>query len=295
MGASLEKLPVGVMLMAVIIGCGVGPVNWRMGHGNRVVNPAHSLGIPRGYPSRWRFYLIVLPAARLGGGFTAGGTRDRKFAGVFETGLGDTGESLPLPAIIVWLPPTRDVWLPPTRGAAQFSVRDAKKLRIPGKSGHLSVEPGAFCHFLSALCPVLSQECPGFIWFCHLWKAGKQARRVWVRKFSLCHFVPFLPGMRLRRETSGQPTPERYKYGRDYDRDMVAGSYRGWKGASVSAVTFQFLIPVLNPGSSDVWVLPLQKRETLLRAGYRRGEYDAGYTQSGRVSPGRNTVHSPPR
>ena len=138
-------------------------------------------------------------------------------------------------AIIVWLPPTRDVWLPPTRGAAQFSVGEAKKLRIPDKSGHLSVEPGVFCHFLSALCPVLAEECPGFGRFCHPWKAGKQARRFWVREFSLCHFVPFLPGVRLRRETLGQPTPERY----EYDRDMVAGSYRGWKGASVSAVTFQ--------------------------------------------------------
>ena len=49
----------------------------------------------------------------------------------------------------------------------------------------------------------------------------------------LCHFVPFLPEVRLRRETSGQPTPERYKYDRDYDRDMVAGRCRSWKGASV--------------------------------------------------------------
>ena len=106
-----------------------------------------------------------------------------KFAGVFETGLGDTGESLPLPAIIVWLPPTRD--------AAQFPVREAEKLEIPDKSGHLSVEPEGFCHFLSGLCLVLSQECPGFVRFCHPGKAEKQARRFWVRKFFRCHFVSF--------------------------------------------------------------------------------------------------------
>ena len=122
-----------------------------------------------------------------------------KFAGVFETGLGDTGESLPLPAIIVWLPPTRD--------AAQFPVREAEKLEIPDKSGHLSVEPEGFCHFLSGLCLVLSQECPGFVRFCHPGKAEKQARRFWVRKFFRCHFVSFLPGARLRRETSGQASP----------------------------------------------------------------------------------------
>ena len=66
---------------------------------------------------------------------------------------------MPLPAIIVWLPPARD--------ATQFLVGEAKKLRISDKNGHLSVEPGAFCHFLSGLWPVLSQECPGFVGFCH--------------------------------------------------------------------------------------------------------------------------------
>ena len=68
---------------------------------------------------------------------------------------------------------------------------DREKARKPDKSGHLSVEPGAFCHFLSGLCPVLSEECLGFVRFCHPWNAGESARRVWVRKFFRSHFVPF--------------------------------------------------------------------------------------------------------
>ena len=66
------------------------------------------------------------PAASLGGGFTAEGTRGRKFAGVFETGLGDTGESLVI-------------------DPAQFWVGEGETLRISDKSGHLSVGAEDFC------------------------------------------------------------------------------------------------------------------------------------------------------
>ena len=132
-----------------------------------------------------------------------------KFAGGFETRLGENEELLVI-------------------DAAQFSVGEAKRLEIPDKSGHLghlSVEPGMFCPLLSGQCPVLSQECPGFVRFCHPWKAGKQVRRFWLRKFSRSHFAPFCREYGRSGTLQGSSLPG--------NRIMIAGIHRSWKGASV--------------------------------------------------------------
>ena len=107
--------------------------------------------------------------------------------------------------------------------------------------------------------------------------------------FSRSHFVPFLPGARLRRETSGQPTAKRYKY----DRNMVAGRHRSWKEASVRVFqnnrnAIALAIIPLTPGESCRPILnhPKSREKSFGKQGQSAGRKRFPYGKPLKTHPG---------
>ena len=174
--------------------------------------------------SCWRFRLIVPLAARLGGGFTAGGARGRKFARVFETLPGETGKSLVIDA-----------------GRSSVVTGKSWENRTKAdKSGQKRTFERGAEGVLSAFVRSISGSVRGMSWFCPVLSPPECRRAgpaVLGTEVILSHFVPKCPicawGAIPPGKAPGPPIPKRYKYDRTHDRTMVTGRCRSWKGASV--------------------------------------------------------------